>query len=231
METRTWDNKQQKTLFMRSKEEAQDYRYFTEPDLAVIKIDDAWLERIKQSIPELPNDKFNRFQKEYGLNANDADNMIHDVAIANFFEQAAKESNNPKATSNWILRDLLAYLKEHKIELTDTKITPHGVAELIIALDKGVINSKVAQDIFVDMIQTGKTASAIIEEKGLKQIGSTEELEKIVIKVINDNPDNVALYKAGNERLFMFFVGQSMKETKGKGNPVVIQELLKKHLG
>ncbi len=231
METRTWDNKQQKTLFMRSKEEAQDYRYFTEPDLGIIKIDDAWLEQIKQTIPELPHDKCKRFQQEYGLSSNDADTLINDVSIANFFEQAAKESNNPKATSNWILRDLLAYLKEHKIELQDTQITPHGVAELIIALDNGVINSKVAQEIFVDMIQTGKTASVIIEEKGLKQIGSTEELEKIVRNVIAKNPENVALYKAGNERLFMFFVGQSMKETKGKGNPVIIQELLKKHLG
>ncbi len=230
-ETRTWDNKQQKTLFMRSKEEAQDYRYFTEPDLPMLVIDDAWVERVKKSIPELPHDKIKRFVTSFGITAYDAGILAEERAVADFFETAAKESSNPRSVANWIMRDLLAYLKEQKLELAQTKITPRGVADLVNALENGVINSKVAQEIFVDMIQTGKTASIIIEEKGLKQIGSSEELEKIVLKVIADNPDNVAKYKGGNERLFMFFVGQAMKETKGKGNPTIIQELIKKHLG
>ena len=114
---------------------------------------------------------------------------------------------------------------------TKTKLTADGFAELIIALDKGVINSTAAQEVFLDMVQTGRPAMAIIEEKGLKQIGSEQELEGIVLKVVANNPDNVALYKGGNQRVFMFFVGQAMKETKGKGNPTVIQELFKKHLG
>jgi len=230
-ETRLWDSKQQKTIFMRSKEEAQDYRYFTEPDLPFIQIDDAWIERIKKLVPELPHDKYKRFQQEYGLSAYESEILIEEPIIADFFEEAARTSKLPKQVSNWILRDLLAYLKENKLEVNQTKITPQGVAELVLCLDKGVINSKVAQEIFIDMLQTGKTADSIIKEKGLEQIGSSEELEKIVLKIIADNPDNVAKYKAGYERLFTFFVGQAMKETKGKGNPTILQELIKKHLG
>ncbi len=229
-ETRLWDNKQQKTIFMRSKEEAQDYRYLTEPDLPLIKIDDAWLERIKKTIPELPHDKFKRFEQEFGLTAYEADILVEELKLANFFEESARISKKPKQTSNWILRDLLGYLKEHKLEIEDTKITPQAIADLVIALDKGVINSKVAQEVFLDMIQTGKAVDTIIQEKGLQQIGSVEDLEKIVIKIINDNPDSVAKYHAGNERLFTFFVGQAMKETKGKGNPAIINDLIKKHL-
>lgn len=229
-ETRLWDNKQQKTIFMRSKEEAMDYRYFTEPDLPLIKIDDAWLERIKKTIPELPHDKFKRFQQEFGLTAYEADILIEEQKLANFFEESARISQKPKQTSNWILRDLLGYLKEHKLEIEDTKITPKSIAELVLSLDKGVINSKVAQEVFIDMIQTGKTVDAIVQEKGLQQIGSVEDLEAIVIKIVNDNPDSVAKYRGGNERLFTFFVGQAMKETKGKGNPVIINDLIKKHL-
>jgi aspartyl-tRNA(Asn)/glutamyl-tRNA(Gln) amidotransferase subunit B len=230
-ETRTWDNKQQKTTFMRSKEEAQDYRYFTEPDVPPLAIDDAWIERIKKQIPELPHDKQKRFVTEFKISAYDAENIVDDQIIAHFFEAAAQKSGNPKLTCNWILRDLLAYLKEHKLELAQTKVTADGFAELISAMDKGTINSKVGQEVFLEMIQTGKRATDIIQEKGLTQIGSTEELEKIVLDVIAKNPDNVAKYKGGNERLFMFFVGQAMKETQGKGNPVVLQELFKKHLG
>ncbi len=230
-ETRLWDSKQQKTFFMRSKEEAQDYRYFYEPDLPDLHIDDAWLETAKKDIPELPHDKFKRFQKDFSLSTYEADILILDQHLADFFEQATKICNNPKAVCNWMLRDLLAYLKENRRELEQTKMTPDGLAGLIVALDSGVINSKVAQEIFVDIIQTGKSADTIIKEKGLEQIGSSAELEAIVTKIVADNPDTVAKYKAGNERLFMFFVGQAMKETKGKGNPAVIQDILKKLLG
>ncbi len=230
-ETRLWDTKHQKTVFMRSKEESQDYRYLTEPDLPAIQIDDAWLERIRHMIPELPYNKSRRFQDEYTLSANDAEILVSEIAIARFFEQAARISNKPKQTSNWILRDLLAYLKEHKLELEQTKLTAQALAELVVALDKGVINSKVGQEIFIEMIQTGKGADCIIKEKNLEQIDSVGALEPIIIKIIQDNADNVAKYKAGNDRLFPFFVGQAMKATGGKGNPVLIQELLKKHLG
>ncbi len=229
-ETRQWDSKQQKTIFMRSKEEAQDYRYFTEPDLPVLKIDDTWFNTIKSSIPELPHIKFKRFKDEYSLTSYEAEILIEEPSIAHFFEKAQALCNKPKQLSNWILRDLLGYLKEHKVELEQTKITPQALAELVTAIDQGVINSKVAQEIFVEIMQTGKGALSIIQDKGLQQIGSVEELEKIVLKIIADNADNVAKYKAGNDRIFPFFVGQAMKETKGKGNPAIIQELLMKHL-
>lgn len=230
LETRLWDSKKHQTVFMRSKEEAQDYRYFTEPDLPAIEIDDEWLERVNACIPELPHDKFNRFVSDYGLSPYEADILISDQGISRFFEDVVCGCNHAKQASNWILRDLLGYLKEHKVELHQTKLTAQGVAELIIALEKGTINSKVAQEIFVEMIETGTGASAIITSRGLEQISSVDELEKIVRSIIEKNPDIVEKYRSGNERMMAFFVGQAMKETKGKGNPQIIQDLLKKCL-
>ena len=229
-ETRQWDNKNQKTTFMRSKEDAQDYRYFTEPDLPPVHIDDAWLAVMKARLPELPHHKTARFQSEYGISAYDADLLTEELDRAIFFEEATKTSGNAKGVCNWMLRDLLGYLKEHKQELHEIKLKPFGLGELVKALDSGLINSKVAQDVFVEMVQTGKSVATIVDEKDLKQIGSSDELEAIVLAVLAANPDNVAKYKAGNDRLFPYFIGQAMKETKGKGNPVILQELLKKHL-
>ncbi len=229
-ETRQWDQKNQKTTFMRSKEDAQDYRYFTEPDLPPVLIDDDWLTAMKERLPELPHHKTARFQTTYGIPAYDADLLTEELDRAVFFEEAAKICGNGRGVCNWILRDVLGYLKEHKQELHEIKLTPQGLGDLVKALDSGLINSKVAQDIFVEMVQTGKSVATIVDEKDLKQIGSTEELEAIVLAVLAANPDNVAKYKAGNERLFPYFIGQAMKETKGKGNPVILQELLKKHL-
>lgn len=230
-ETRLWDNKALKSVFMRSKEEAQDYRYLLEPDLPPIYIDDAWIADIKQHVPELAHDKFTRFQSQYSLTAYEADILVEERDRADFFEAAVKSCNNAKGVSNWILRDLLGYLKEQKLELHEIKLTPEALGGLVSVLDQGVINSKVAQDVFIAMVTTGKSAMTIIEEKDLKQIGSSDELEAIVVKIITANQDSVTKYKAGNDRLFTFFVGQTMKECKGKGNPALIQELLKKHLG
>jgi aspartyl-tRNA(Asn)/glutamyl-tRNA(Gln) amidotransferase subunit B len=230
-ETRQWDSKNQKTTFMRSKEEAQDYRYFAEPDLPPISIDDAWIERIRATIPELPHHKHDRFVKDYNLTAYEAEILTEEPELANYFEAAVKACGVAKGVSNWMLRDLLGYLKEHKVELATVKMTPAGLGELVSALDTGVINSKVGQEIFIEMMQTGNGAHAIIKDKGLEQIGGEDELEKIVLAVIAANPDNVAKYKGGNERLFQYFVGQAMKETKGKGNPAILQTLIKKHLG
>lgn len=231
LETRQWDNKNQCTTFMRSKEEAQDYRYFTDPDLPLVQIDDAWIAELSKRIPELPQVKMARLQKDFGLSVYEAEIITEEQPRALFFEQAVKACNNPKGVSNWMLRDLLGYLKEHKLEVHETKMTPQGLGSLVAALDQGVINSKVAQDVFVEILQTGKDAMTIIEEKDLKQIGSSDELEVIIKTLLAENADNVAKYKAGNERLFPFFVGTAMKATKGKGNPVIIQELLKKLLG
>lgn len=229
-ETRLWDSKKNQTYFMRSKEEAQDYRYFTDPDLPAIIIDDAWIDGIKKSLPELPDAKIARFEKEYSVSAYDAGVLIEDQEIADFFEETVKLSKNSRLANNLISREVLGFLKEHKLSLNTSKITAPLLSELIIALDKGLINNKVAQDIFIEMAQEGKSPNTIIQEKGLQQIDSIEELEAVVCKVLAANPDNVAKLKGGNERLFAFFVGQVMKETKGKGNPQLVNDLLKKHL-
>lgn len=229
-ETRLWDSKRNQTYFMRSKEEAQDYRYFTDPDLPAIFIDDAWLERVKKTLPELPDARVARFEKMYGISAYDAGVLIEELAVANFFEQVVQCGASARLASNWISRDVLGYLKEHKLAINESKITPQLLAELVTAIDKGVINNKVAQEIFVEMAASGASPLKIIQDKGLQQIDSVEELEAMVVQVIASNPDNVAKFKAGNERLLSFFVGQVMKETKGKGNPSLINDLIRKHL-
>jgi len=230
-ETRQWDNKNQESSSMRSKEEAMDYRYFTEPDLPELHIDDAWLERLKKLLPELPHHKFVRLQKEFTLSAYEAEILVEDKTIGDFFEETNKLCNKPKQVSNWILRDLLGYLKEHKLELHESKITAQTLAELVTEIDSGTINSKVAQDIFIEIIQTGKSPKVIIQEKNLSQIDSLDILEPLVQKVIADNQESVIKYKAGNTKLFGFFVGQAMKASQGKANPKILNDLLQKYLG
>lgn len=229
-ETRAWDEKEHKTIFMRSKEEAEDYRYFVEPDLPIIVVDEEWQNRIAKQLPELPHKKYHRFQKEYGLTKDETEALIADNAVANFFEQSAKLCKKPKAISNWMLRDLFAYLNEHKLNINNCKVKPETLSELVMEIDRGIITGKTAQEVFLDMANTGKYPSIIIQEKGLKQIGSSNELEPIILQIINDNPEQVAKYKAGNERLFTFFIGQAMKKTDGKGNPQIIKDLFDKHL-
>ncbi len=229
-ETRQWDSKEHITIFMRSKEEAQDYRYCPEPDLPDIVIDDQWIKTIANNLPELPHAKHLRFLHDYKLTPYEAEILVDDLALANFFEDVATKSKNPKSSSNWILRDFLGYLKEHKLELHEVKVTAEHLANLIIEIDKGTINSRSAQEVFADMMSTGCMPIDIIKDKGLQQIGSTDELEAIVKQIIANNADNVAKFKAGNERIFGFFVGEAMKATKGKGNPPLLTALLKKHL-
>ena len=229
-ETRSWDEKQHRTVFMRSKKDAYDYRYFTEPDLPLIIIDDEWIERLRKDLPELPHQKYHRFQKDYDLSPAESEILIGDPDLADFFEKTTSLCKKPKPVSNWILRNVLGFLKENKLELTESKIKPETLAELIIEVDKGIITSKTAQDVFSEMAQTGKYPSIIIHEKGLKQIASVEELEPIVLQIIENNPKQVKSYQDGNERIFTFFIGQAMKLTRGKGNPKKLKELLEKHL-
>lgn len=229
-ETRLWDTKDNKTVVMRSKENAQDYRYLTDPDLPVVMIDKAWLKRLKAEIPELPHEKLGRFQSEYNLSLYEAEILSGSIDLAQYFENTVKACKAPKQVSNWILRDLLAYMNEHKLELEHMKITPEMLGELIIEIERGVINSKIAQDVFLEMALSGKYPSIIIQEKDLKQIGNESELEAVVLEIIKANPDVVKDYLGGNQRVFAFFVGQAMKATKGKGNPSVLQELFKKNL-
>lgn len=229
-ETRAWDERQGRTVFMRSKADAFDYRYFPEPDLPLLIIDDEWMERIRKELPELPHQKYHRFQDQYDLSANDAEILISQPELTEFFEKTAALCKKPKQVCNCMLRNLLAYLNENKLNLPECKIKPETLSELIIEIEQGIINTKTAQDVFLEMAETGKYPSIIVQERGLKQISSAEELEPIILNIINSNPKQVEQYKGGNERLFTFFIGQAMKETKGKGNPKIIKELLDKHL-
>lgn len=230
-ETRLWDSKKNQTYFMRSKEVAQDYRYFTEPDIPGISITSEWIEQIKTQLPELPEQKIARFQRDYNLSEYDASVLTENKSVAQYYEATTQICSNPKLASNWIMRDVLGFMKEHKIEDCATlKITAVNLGTLIKAVDQGAINNKAAVEVFLESATTGTDPLAIIESKGLQQIGSSEEIEALVLQVITQNPTEVSLYKAGNEKLFGFLVGQAMKACKGKGNPKLINELLKKHL-
>jgi len=228
-ETRLWDSKNKTTIMMRSKEETADYRFFQEPDLPIIFIEDARLEKAKISMPELPLTKFERFTKELGLHDYEADILIEDIDLANYFDQAHKHSQS-KNLINWILRDLMGYIKEQKITLAECKVTPARLASIVDLVDQGVINNPTGKEVFVFVAQTDKDPMIIIEEKGLKQIGSADELEAMVKEIIAANPKQVEEYRSGKDKLFGFFVGQMMQKTKGKGNPQLINDLIKKHL-
>jgi len=229
-ETRLWDTKNKKTVVMRSKEEAADYRFFQDPDLPLVEINEEWISRMHKQLPELPQEKFKRFCSEKGLTRYEAEILIEDAKFANYFDKASEHSSS-KQIINWVLRDVMGYLKDNKISLIELKVTPEKLAEIVALVEKGIINNRAAQEVFEVVAQTGDNPADVVKEKGLQQIGSVEELETIVKEIVTAHPDQVAAYKGGKERMFGFFVGQAMKKTQGKGNPKVIQELLKKHLG
>ncbi|GAB7387726.1 Asp-tRNA(Asn)/Glu-tRNA(Gln) amidotransferase subunit GatB [Bacillaceae bacterium] len=229
-ETRRWDEASGKTVPMRGKEEAHDYRYFPDPDLVLVHIDREWVEQIRQTIPELPDERKKRYTEEYGLPSYDAGVITASKDIADFFDEAVKTGADAKAVSNWIMGELLGYLNANELELKDVKITPQGLGEMIQLIDKGTISTKIAKTVFKEMIETGKDPQAIVEEKGLVQISDEGALRKIVAEVVANNPQSVADFKAGKERAIGFLVGQVMKATKGKANPQMVNELLREEL-
>lgn len=228
-ETRLWDTKERKTITMRSKEEAADYRYFKDPDLPLIVVDNIFIEKIKQQLPELPQEKFERLCKQKNLTPYEAEILINDVNLANYFEIASNYTQS-KQLINWILRDVMGLLKEQNISLANFKISPEKLALLIELIDKEIINNRIAQEVFKIMAQTGADAKDIVKERGLEQVGSSQEFENIIQEIVNSHPKEVEGYRSGKEKLFGFFVGQAMQKTKGKGNPKIINELLKKYL-
>ena len=228
-ETRLWDTKNKKTIMMRSKEEAADYRYFQDPDLPILEVSIAMIDAIKKTMPELPHDRFDRYVTKNGLTPYEAEILVDDLDLSNYYEQAHK-LNPSKQIVNLILRDVMGYLKEHKISLADFKVSPEKLAKLVSLLEKGTINNRAAQEVFKEMASSGNDPEQIVKDKNLEQMGSVEELEAMVKELLAANAPQVADYKAGNVKLFGFFVGQMMQKTKGKGDPKIIQELLKKHL-
>jgi len=229
-QTRKFDQVTGQTKFMRFKEYADDYRYFPEPDLPPLYLTDEYIESVKKEMVELPDAKKERFMKDYGLTAYDADLLIESIETADFFEKAAK-GHDGKKVANWILGDFFANLNANKLTLADSPVKPEMIGELVDLIAKGVISGKIAKDVFALMWETGHTPSQIVEEKGLKQVTDTSAIEKIVDEVIAQNPDNVTAYKGGKANLFGWFVGQVMKASKGAANPQTVNELLKKKIG
>jgi len=228
-ETRLWDTKSKSTFCMRSKEETSDYGFFQEPDLPFITVTPERIEQARHKLPELPSQKFVRFTEQCGLTEDEADILVENVELAHYFD-AARQHTTSKNLINWILRDLMGYLKETKTELADCYVTPDRLACIVNLIDAGTINSPTAKEVFMFIAQDNQDPETIIELKGLKQIGSVEELEVMVLEIIKNNPSQVEAYRGGKDKLFGFFVGQMMQRTQGKGNPQLINELIKKHL-
>jgi aspartyl-tRNA(Asn)/glutamyl-tRNA(Gln) amidotransferase subunit B len=229
-ETRYWDSNSDRTISMRTKEEAHDYRYFPEPDLPPLIITNEWIEKIKESLPELPSQKINRFVSQYQIPHQDAKILCMNKELANYFEETVKLTKSPKTTSNWILSEVLRYLKEIGGDITQFPVKPKELADLILLIESKKISGKMAKEILPEMISTGKGASEIVKEKGLSQITDKNEIRKIAEKVIMENPKPFEQYKKGKTKIFGFFVGQIMKETQGKANPQLVNKILKELL-
>lgn len=232
LETRLWDPDRGITKPMRSKEEAHDYRYFPEPDLVRFTLEQGWEDEAKKSLPELPQERKVRFIEKLGLPEYDAEVLTQDKDMADYFEECLKFYNKPKVVSNWIMGDVSAFLNEGALEIKDikSKLTTQNLASLLKEIDSGKISGKMAKDIILEMLETGKGASKIIEEKGLAQISDSAALEKVADEVIAENKKTAEDFLKGKENALMFLVGQVMKKTKGRANPAVVNEVLRRKL-
>ncbi|MCQ2754610.1 MAG: Asp-tRNA(Asn)/Glu-tRNA(Gln) amidotransferase subunit GatB [bacterium] len=229
-ETRLWDDNLRETRSMRGKEDAHDYRYFPEPDLMPLEISREWVEDIRKTMPELPEAKRQRYMS-LGLSEYDASVVVEQMGLALFFDKVLALGADPKIAINFIMGGIAAYLKENNLEITDTKLTPENLAELIALISKGTISNNIGKQILVeDMITNGEKASAIVERKGLSQITDEGAIKEIVKKIIDSNPAQVEQYRSGKTNLLGFFVGQVMKETKGRANPKTVNELIMQFL-
>lgn len=229
-ETRLWDDNARETRSMRGKEDAHDYRYFPEPDLMPLEISREWVEKIKSEMPELPSQKRARYQ-EIGLSEYDASVIVEQMGLALFFDKVLELGANPKTAVNFIMGEIAAYLKEDHIEITDTKLTPENLAELIALIEKGTISNNIGKQIIIEMLKEGTKASVIVEKKGLSQISDEGAIKELVQKVVDAHPNEVEAYKNGKTNLLGFFVGQIMKETKGRANPKTVNQLLREIIG
>jgi aspartyl-tRNA(Asn)/glutamyl-tRNA(Gln) amidotransferase subunit B len=229
-ETRLFNVDEGVTYSMRGKEEAHDYRYFPEPDLLPLTVDDGWIEEIRKTLPELPAEKMERFMTEYNLPKYDVEILVSDRELAHYFEETIKLFPEAKTVSNWIMTELLRELKDGNISPKDSPITPARLAELLTLIKDGTISIKIAKEIFPEMYKAGASPKKLIEEKGLTQISDESAIIKTIDEVIARSPKETAEFRAGKEKLLGFFVGQVMKETKGKANPKLLNELLLKRL-
>ena len=226
-ETRLWNPDEGKTFSMRGKEEAHDYRYFPDPDLLPLVIDPDWIDQVKEDLPELPDEKTNRFIKQYSLSEQDAERLTVSRELAEYFEECARLFPDAKSVCNWITGTLLGVLNAQGRTIEEAPVSAENLAGLLRLVAEDVISGKMAKTVFDEMVETGKPARQIVDEKGLVQITDTSAIEAIVQKVIDASPDEVAAYRSGKVKLMGYFVGQVMKETKGKANPKIVNELLK----
>lgn len=229
-ETRLWDDNAGVTRSMRGKEDAHDYRYFPEPDLMPLVISREWVEEVRKTMPELPEQKRERYMS-LGLSEYDASVIVEQMDLAMFFDKVLELGANPKIAVNFLMGEIAAYLKEQKLSINETKLTPENLVELISLIEKSTISNNIGKQIIIDMLKDGEKASAIVEKKGLSQITDTGAIKEICQKIVDANPNQVEAYKGGKNQLFGFFVGQVMKETKGRANPQTVNQLLKEILG
>jgi aspartyl-tRNA(Asn)/glutamyl-tRNA(Gln) amidotransferase subunit B len=229
-ETRLWDPDRNRSTSMRGKEEAHDYRYFPDPDLLPLTISTEWIERVRRGMPELPEAKRNRFVEDYGLPVYDADLLTTDRELADYFETCLETFNNPKPVSNWIMGPLRGVLNAAGTSIDASPVSPENLGRLLQLIEEGVISGKIAKTVFDEMALSGHAPDRIVKERGLVQVSDASQIETAVDKVMAANADEVQAYRSGKTKLFGFFVGQVMRETKGKANPQVVNEVLKEKL-
>ena len=229
-ETLRWDDVSGKTFSMRDKEDAQDYRYFPDPDLVSIKISEEYIENIRKALPELPESRMKRYIEEYELSQKAADILTGSKYYSNMFDEAVKICNNAKAVSNWIMSDISKIVNEKEIEPSEIPFSAKELAELVILIDKGTISSAIAKKVLVELFENPKSPNAIIEEKGWIQISDEGAIKEVVLEILKNNPQSVADIKAGKDKALGFLVGQAMKQTKGKANPQMLNKMFKEEI-
>lgn len=225
-ETRLWDDQKNMTRTMRSKEYAEDYRYFPDPDLLPLIVEKAWVEKIKGTLPELPQQIFPRFKKMYGLDDYCCELLTEEKLTAKYYDQAVSTHNNPAAIANWITTELFGRLNKEGLDMAKCPVSPENLGTLVELIDKDVISGKIAKSVFDEMFATGAAPDTVVESRGLKQISDKDQIAQIVDRVVAENPQQVLQFKAGKTKMIGFFVGQIMKETGGKANPKIVNDLL-----
>jgi aspartyl-tRNA(Asn)/glutamyl-tRNA(Gln) amidotransferase subunit B len=228
-ETRLFDAKKGVTRPMRSKEESHDYRYFPDPDLLPVHLSREFVEKIRRNLPELPDEKKQRFVSEFGLSSYDADVLVAERSVAEYFEEAAK-GQDAKIVANWVTSDLFGYLNKEGLEISDSPVAGNQLGALVGLISNGTISGRIARDVFSEMCETGKDPAEIVEAKGLKQVSDTGELEELIDEVISNGSAQLEQYKSGNEKIIGWFVGQVMQVTKGQANPQMVNEILRRKL-
>jgi aspartyl-tRNA(Asn)/glutamyl-tRNA(Gln) amidotransferase subunit B len=220
---------------MRSKEEANDYRYFPEPDLVPVLIDEPWIERIKALLPELPSKRRDRYMTQYSLPRYDAEILTGDKAVADYYEDITanlklKSKDAFKQASNYVMTDVLRVVGDEHVGINEFPVKPQNLAKMIDLINEGTISTKIAKDVFEEMLRSGQTPDSIIEKKGLRQVSDQSEIDKVVQEVLESNPNEVQKFIGGKDKVFGFFVGEVMKKTQGKANPKVLNQLLREKL-